>query len=157
VPKTNIQLGDCPSLSPDGKAERDEVAKFHFRARVGELLWIPTRVGRPDTSHAVSDLARVAHNPGLAHVRALQHVSRYLATTPRMGLLHEKPAALAESYTAGWTDANYAPNYNAGVNSFNPGVKDNYRSTSAYIRLHTQRHSRDLALAAPAGACYLEL
>jgi hypothetical protein len=46
-----------------------------------------------------------------------------------MGLLHEKPAALAGSYPAGWTDANYAPNYNAGTNSF----KDNYRSTSAYI------------------------
>jgi hypothetical protein len=109
VPKTNIQLGDCPSLGPDGKSERDEVciAKFNFRARVGELLWI-TRVGRrPDISHAVNDLARVAHNPGLAHVRALQHVSRYLDTTPRVGLLHEKPAALAESYPVGWTDANY--------------------------------------------------
>jgi hypothetical protein len=46
-----------------------------------------------------------------------------------MGLLYEKPAALAESYPVGWTDANYAPNYNAGVGSH----KDNYRSTSAYI------------------------
>jgi hypothetical protein len=90
---------------------------------VGELLWI-TRVGRPEISHAVNDLARVAHNPGLAHVRALQHVSRYLATAPRMGLLYEKPATLAGSYPVGWTDANYAPNYNAGVNSF----KDNSRA-----------------------------
>ena len=126
--KQIFKLGDCPSLGPDGKAERDEVAKFHFRARVGEHLWI-TRVSSPDISHAVNDLARVAHNPGLSHVRALQHVSRYLATTPRMGLLYEKPATLAESYPVGWTDANYAPNYNAGDDS----PKDNYRSTSAYI------------------------
>ena len=56
-----------------------------------------------------------------------------------MGLLYyEKPATLAESYPVGWTDANYAPNYNAGVNSF----KDNCRSTSAYLHLHLQRHSR---------------
>ena len=104
------------------------MAKFNFRARVGELLWI-TRVSRPDISHAVNDLARVAHNPGLAHVRALQHVSRYLATTPRMGLLYKKPTTLAESYPVGWTDANYAPSYNTGIDSH----KDNYRSTSAYI------------------------
>ena len=80
VPKTNIQLGDCPSLGLDGKHERDEVAKFNFRARVGELLWI-TRVSRPDISHAVNDLARVAHNPGLAHVRALTSM------LPCLGLL----------------------------------------------------------------------
>jgi hypothetical protein len=91
----------------------------------------------------------VAHNPGIAHVRALQHVFRYLlATTPRIGLLYEKPATLAEYFPVGWTGANYAPNYNAGVNSF----KDNYRSTSAYIftcngTVVTWR------IAAPAGRC----
>ena len=89
----------------------------------------PEAVAEWDISHAVNDLARVAHNPGLAHVRALQHVSRYLATTPRMGLLYKKPTTLAESYPVGWTDANYAPSYNTGVDSH----KDNYRSTSAYI------------------------
>jgi hypothetical protein len=36
---------------------------------------------------------------------------------------------LAESFLVGWTDANNAPNYNAGVNS----IKYNYRSTSTYI------------------------
>jgi hypothetical protein len=58
-----------------------------------------TRVGRPDTPHAFNGLARVAHNPGMEHVRALQHVSRYLATaTPRTGLLHKELATLAGYY-----------------------------------------------------------
>jgi hypothetical protein len=67
-----------------------------------------------------------------------------------MGLLYEKPATLAESYPVGWTDANYAPNYNTGVGYH----KDNYRSTSAYIftcngTAVTWRSRRQQVLATP--------
>ena len=61
VPKTSCMLSDCPAPGKSGDAERAEVACFNYRARCGELLWI-SRVARPDISHAVNDLARVAHN-----------------------------------------------------------------------------------------------
>ena len=128
VPKSSCMLNECPPEGPEGNAERAEVAGYKYRARVGELLWI-SRVARPDISHAVNDLARVAHNPGMAHVRAVQHVSRYLSSTADMGLQYNHSPDVNHAYPVGWTDASYAPNYCDGEQS----KEDNYRSTSAYV------------------------
>ena len=121
-------LDQCPEVGPDFDKEQKQICEYNYRARCGELLWI-SRVARPDISHAVNDLARVAHNPGMAHVRALQHVSRYLAHTSNMGLQYNHNPDITASYPIGWTDASYAPNYCNGEKSND----DNYRSTSAYV------------------------
>ena len=128
VPKTSCMLDQCPEVGPDFDKEQKQICEYNYRARCGELLWI-SRVARPDISHAVNDLARVAHNPGMAHVRALQHVSRYLAHTSNMGLQYNHDPDITASYPIGWTDASYAPNYCNGEKSND----DNYRSTSAYV------------------------
>jgi hypothetical protein len=100
VPKSSCMLNECPPLGPEGDAERAEVAGYKYRGRVGELLWI-SRLARPDISHAVNDLARVAHNPGMAHVRAVQHVSRYLSSTASMGLQYNHSPDINHAYQLG--------------------------------------------------------
>ena len=55
----------------------------------GLIHWMQVTVGvllyslhtRPDFMHAVHQLSRIVHNPGPAHVKALDHLLCYLAGT----------------------------------------------------------------------------
>ena len=78
VKMSKISLDDCPS-EPD-------VALVHsFRVVIGILLYLT--MTRLDILHAANQLARVVHNPGSAHVLALDHLLRYLAGTSNLAFV----------------------------------------------------------------------
>ena len=67
-----ISLSDCPDV-PD-------LSLIHWmQVNVGVLMY--SLHTRPDIMHAVHQLSRIVHNPGPAHIKALDHLLRYLAGT----------------------------------------------------------------------------
>ena len=67
-----ISLSDCPDV-PDPSL-------IHWmQVNVGVLMY--SLHTRPDIMHAVHQLSRIVHNPGPAHIKALDHLLRYLAGT----------------------------------------------------------------------------
>jgi transposase InsO family protein len=77
-----IDRSMCPA---DGSDAAREMRVLPYRSLVGVLLY-PAICTRPDIFKIVHDLARVTHNPGLAHWRAALHVLRYLSGTRTLGL-----------------------------------------------------------------------
>ena len=67
IPKTLVSDRDCPA--EDDLEQKRTMASKPYRRRIGQLLWI-ARSSRPDIAYQVNALARVAHNPGLAHWKA---------------------------------------------------------------------------------------
>jgi hypothetical protein len=118
VPKTLISDRDCPL--PEDLAQRRTMATKPYRRRIGQLLWI-ARTSRPDLTYQVNALARVAHNPGIAHWQASTLLLKYLAHTRDIGLVYRCDDA---SQLCMWSDATWAPNYGT--------FYDNYRSTTGW-------------------------
>jgi hypothetical protein len=69
-----------PKLSlVDSPAQPDHALVHWMQVAVGTLMYILN--SRPDLTHSVHQVARYVHNPGPAHVKALDHILRYLAGT----------------------------------------------------------------------------
>ena len=83
------------------------MANKPYRRRIGQLLWI-ARSSRPDIAYQVNALARVAHNPGLAHWKASTLLMRYVAHTRHIGLVLRKDPSARLCL---WSDATWAPDY----------------------------------------------
>jgi hypothetical protein len=117
---------DSPPDGPEGDAERAEMKDKPYRARIGALLWI-ARVSRPDITHAVNALTRVASNPGIKHWHATSRVLRYLAATLECGLVFRRDRSLlpGQFKPVGFTDSDYAPDWGTAY--------DNYRSTTGWV------------------------
>jgi histone deacetylase 1/2 len=118
IPKTLISDRDCPS--PDDVEQKRAMATKPYRRRIGQLLWI-ARSSRPDIAYQVNALARVAHNPGLAHWKASTLLLRYVVHTRHMGLVFRKDPSARLCL---WSDATWAPDYGT--------FYDNYRSTTGW-------------------------
>jgi hypothetical protein len=78
----------CPCATPfDAKMGRIPLADYPVVPDPGLIHWMQVTVGvllystRPDIMHAVHELSRIVHNPGSAHVNALDDLLRYLAGT----------------------------------------------------------------------------
>jgi hypothetical protein len=69
-----------PKLSIVDSPEIPDLALVHWmQVAVGTLMFLLH--SRPDLMHSVHQVARFVHNPGSAHVKALDHIFRYLAGT----------------------------------------------------------------------------
>ena len=118
IPKTLVSDRDCPA--EDDLEQKRTMASKPYRRRIGQLLWI-ARSSRPDIAYQVNALARVAHNPGLAHWKASTLLIRYVAHTQHMGLTFRMDPS---SRLCLWSDATWAPDYGT--------FYDNYRSTTGW-------------------------
>ena len=75
-----------PKLSLVDSPEIPDPALVHWmQVAVGTLMYILN--SRPDLTHPVHQVARFVHNPGPAHVKALDHILRYLAGTGDLCLI----------------------------------------------------------------------
>jgi hypothetical protein len=75
-----------PRLSSDDSPEIIDSALVHWmQVVVGTLFYILNT--HPDLVHSVHQLARFVHNPGPSHIKALDHVLRYLAGTGDLCLI----------------------------------------------------------------------
>ncbi len=69
-----------PKLSPVDSPAQPYLALVHWmQVTVGMLMYILN--SRPDSTHSVHQVARFVQNPGPAHVKALDHILRYLVGT----------------------------------------------------------------------------
>jgi hypothetical protein len=75
-----------PRLSNADSPEVIDAALVHWmQVVVGTLFYILNT--HPDLVHSVHQLARFVHNPGPSHIKALDHVLRYLAGTGDLCLI----------------------------------------------------------------------
>ncbi|GJS02584.1 retrovirus-related pol polyprotein from transposon TNT 1-94 [Tanacetum coccineum] len=93
-----------------------EVISTPSRSIVGSLQYLA--ITRPDVSFAVNKLSQFMHAPTQLHLQALKRVLRYLKGTIHHGLFLNRKSAI--TLTA-FSDSNWG------------GIKDNGRSTTAYI------------------------
>ncbi|GKB88886.1 retrovirus-related pol polyprotein from transposon TNT 1-94 [Tanacetum coccineum] len=93
-----------------------EVISTPSRSIVGSLQYLA--ITRPDVSFAVNKLSQFMHAPTQLHLQALKRVLRYLKGTIHHGLFLNQKSAI--TLTA-FSDSNWG------------GIKDNSRSTTAYI------------------------
>ena len=119
VPNAVLSESDCPSTD----AERARLADLPYRNRVGDLGWL-SRCARPDLAYATGALARVSHNPGLAHWHASTHALRYLKGRPHDAITYRRTGRPLLVYV----DSDYLPNYGTRF--------DNRRSTTGWVAFH---------------------
>jgi hypothetical protein len=75
-----------PKLSLVDSPSQPDLALVHWmQVTVGTLMYILN--SRPDLTHSVHQVARFVHNPGPPHVKALDHILRYLAGTGDLCLI----------------------------------------------------------------------
>jgi hypothetical protein len=72
-------------LLVDSPAQPDLALVHWMQIAVGTLMYILN--SRPDLTHSVHQMARFVNNPGSAHVKALDHILRYLAGTGDLCLI----------------------------------------------------------------------
>ena len=100
----NPALNFSKEQSPTNDTERAEMAKIPYLEALGSLLYVATST-RPDIAYAVSELAKFASDPGLAHWEGMKQIIRYLKGTNGMGICYE---GNAKSDLLGYVDASYA-------------------------------------------------
>ncbi len=59
------------------------------RVKIGALGWLQQGT-RPDIDHAVSQLSQFVQRPGEKHMRAAEHVLKYLSGTYTDGIYYGK-------------------------------------------------------------------
>jgi hypothetical protein len=75
-----------PKLSVVDSPAQPDLALVHWiHIAVGTQMYILN--SRPDLTHSVHQVARFVHNPGSAHVKALDHILRYFAGTGDLCLI----------------------------------------------------------------------
>ena len=79
APGTQFTQNDEPTLSPTPEEITD------FRGKVGSLIYAMKQT-RLDIGYALGVLAKHMGNPGVAHIRALHQLFRYLKGTVNHGL-----------------------------------------------------------------------
>jgi hypothetical protein len=102
-----ISLADCPVVPDPGLIHWMQVT-------VGVLLY--SLHTRPDIMHAVHQLSRIVHNPGPAHVKALDHLLRYLAGTVDLAFIVGNWTDIDRSFPSGFHGNADASHKNAELN-----------------------------------------
>jgi hypothetical protein len=91
----------------------------YYRNILGGLIYFSIGT-RPDISHAVSQVARYAANPGREHLMALEKICNYLKARPQKGILYKRTGESDDELHA-FSDASWAEDV------------DSRRSTTGYI------------------------
>jgi hypothetical protein len=112
-------LEDEPKCTPDEHAI--------YRAIIGSTNWKAVWTS-PEISFAVHYLSRFLTNPAKSHLKAAEHLLRYLKGTKNLGPIYRRDASTAPFPQAanilyGFSDSDYA------------GDSDTLRSTSGYLFL----------------------
>ena len=106
-----ISVEDCPKTAPEKNPNGRR-----FREMCGVLRWIE-QCTRPDISATLSELCKVQINPGPIHVKAMEHLIKYVSTTRDFGILYGRrdhtraygPLTMyVDSDWAGDTDTKYS-------------------------------------------------
>jgi hypothetical protein len=126
IAKVFVSNRESPPLGPEGDADRLLMQSKPYRERIGSLLWL-SRCSCPQITHQVNALARVAHNPGMAHWHASSLLLRYVAGVRDSKLVFHRedqkdPGTFRPLM---YTDATWAPTYGT--------FYDNYRSTTGWV------------------------
>ena len=115
----------CPCATPfDYKMSRISVADCPAVPDPGLIHWMQVTVGvllyslhtRPDIMYAVHQLSRIVHNPGPAHVKALDHLFRYLAGTVDLAFIVGNWTDIDRSFPSGFHGNADASHKNAELN-----------------------------------------
>ena len=115
---------NCKSVSTPMVADLDrnvsKIGGFNFKyARVvGSLMYLAI-ISRPDIAYAVQSLARHMQAPTDEHIKAAEHLLRYIQGTKQLGLLLGGKGSNIE--LVGYSDSNWAAD------------KDTRRSTTGYV------------------------
>ncbi len=95
-------------ITPRKKDEEQlNLSKYPFRQVMGKLMYL-SHMTRPDISNSVRELGRQMHDPCMRHWKGLQHLVRYLATFPRMGLSISNENETQGLQLKGYSDADFA-------------------------------------------------
>ncbi len=87
--------------------ERLNMSEYPFREIMGKLMYL-AHMSRPDVSNSVRELGRQMHDPCTRHWRGLQHLVRYLATYPKMGVYFRREEGEQGNLLKGYSDADFA-------------------------------------------------
>ncbi len=86
-----------------------ELYKYPYRQVLGRLMY-PAHIYRPDISNSVRELGQQMYDPCMRHWKGLQHLVKYLATFPRMGIAIKKEGKDQGTRLKGYSDADFAAN-----------------------------------------------
>jgi hypothetical protein len=103
-------------MDPDGPPMQET---WSYPSIIGMLLYLATNT-RPDTSFAVSQVARFNHNPKQSHAQAIKIIVRYLHRTLEMGKLVKPTRTLALDC---YVDADFAGRFRCDPDSEPSSVK----------------------------------
>lgn len=104
--------------SPTTDAEKEQMKFYQFPRMVGKVMYL-AQASRPDITWTAHQLACFNSNPGMAHVRAMKYLVRYIAGTINYKITYGPTPHPADFITS--SDADYAGERNSG------------RSTSGYV------------------------
>jgi hypothetical protein len=99
IPGARLSIEDSPEVI-------DPALHRRYRAIVGALGWLQQGT-RPDIAHAVSQLSQFVQRPGEKHMRAAEHVLKYLSGTYTDGIYYGKDSQRLNKLW-GWVDADFA-------------------------------------------------
>ncbi len=89
------------------KEEQLDLIKHPFRQLLGKLMYL-AHMTRPDISKAVRELGQQVHDPCMRHWRGIQHLLKYLATYPSLGVPFKKEQGNQSLNLRGYADADFA-------------------------------------------------
>ena len=92
------------------------IPKLSGRMDFGITLKLYSLHTRPDIMHAVHQLSRIVHNPGPAHVKALDHLLSYLAGTVDLAFIVGNWTDIDRSFPSGFHGNADASHKNAELN-----------------------------------------
>jgi hypothetical protein len=98
IPGTRLSMTDSREVV-------DPALHRRYRAIVGALGWLQQGT-RPDIAHAVSQLSQFVQRPGEKHVRAAEHVLKYLSGTYTDGIYYGKDRQGLKKIW-GWVDEDF--------------------------------------------------
>ncbi len=105
---TPLDRGADLTSRKEGEDELD-LHKYPYRQVLGKLMYL-AHISRPDISNSVRELGQQMHDPCIRHWKGLQHLVKYLATFPKMGIAVNKERKSQGTQLKGYSDADFATN-----------------------------------------------
>ncbi len=84
-----------------------DLTQYPYRRTVGKLMYL-AHMTRPDIANSVRELGINMHDPCMRHWRSVEHLLRYLASYPSLGLLFSSRSPKGGSVLKGYADADLA-------------------------------------------------
>ncbi len=108
VRKSLTPLDRGADLSNRKESEQKlDLSKYPYRRVIGQLMYL-AHMTRVNISNAVRELGRHMHDPCMRHWRATEHLLRYLATYPSLGIQFSHKSQKGSLILEGYSDADLA-------------------------------------------------